>query len=592
MAIFLGSKNFNGYNGSHFSLHVYVDSYSQDIANNSTTTIFHLYLVSSDGYSGSGVATPGYINNNQVGSISSIGRNATVSVGTFTQTVSHAVDGTLNWYWAVSMSFVWAGIGSCSLDGWWTVPTIPRSSSVSCTDGNIESAVSININRASASFLHNLRYVFGNLSGTIATNIATNYGWTLPATFYSQIPNSKSGTCVIYCDTYNNGNLIGTSSAVFNVGTDENKCLPTFNTTIIDSNSMSTNLTGDPNKLIKYISNAHITTSATAKNNASIKSINITCGDGKTAIGSDITLKKVESGDFTVTVIDSRGYIKAQTLNKKIINYIVLTLNATFVRVEPTTGEVLLKYDGNYFDGNFGKTNNNLTIKYRYRENTNYKWSDYITLSPVIKENTYSQEISLGKDFDYQKAYNFEIQAIDKIVTVVDDAEKITEGIPMLALFKEMIEMFGIEAFKILNNKLVINGEIQIENVNIALKDVINNVCFIEETEDGKWMYKKYENGLIEIYHRVTDISLNTTIFYQDPTGPGIFYQQSGNINYPIELTELISINSTVLCESHLPYITIKEATNTYYQIFISNIKRVDGDFNFSYFTRIVGRWK
>ena len=43
MAIFLGSSNFSGSNGSHFVANVYLDSYTQDKTNNTTSYKLHLY---------------------------------------------------------------------------------------------------------------------------------------------------------------------------------------------------------------------------------------------------------------------------------------------------------------------------------------------------------------------------------------------------------------------------------------------------------------------------------------------------------------------------------------------------------------------
>ena len=71
-----------------------------------------------------------------------------------------------------------------------TLTTIPRASSVTCADGNIGSSTTININRASSNFTHTLKYSFGTLSGTIVTKTSeTSIGWTIPTSFYAQIPN-------------------------------------------------------------------------------------------------------------------------------------------------------------------------------------------------------------------------------------------------------------------------------------------------------------------------------------------------------------------------------------------------------------------
>lgn len=362
--------------------------------------------------------------------------------------------------------------GYCYLYGEIDLTTIPRTSSVTCTDGNIESSVSININRASDSFTHTLRYAFGSLSGTIATGVGTSYGWTLPTSFYAQIPNAKSGVGTVYCDTYSGTTLIGTSSCNFTAYTDESKCKPTVTATIVDSNSTTVSLTGDNNKLVKFVSNAKVTINATAKNSSSISSRSVSCGDGKSGSGTEVTLNKVESGNFTVSATDSRGYTTSITISKTLINYVNLTLNHTFYRPEPTTGEVKLQLSGNYFNGSFGATNNSLTVKYRYKESGG-TYGDYQTVAVTITNNTYSLNLSLGTGFDYQKSYDFEIVATDKLNTVTKTAH-VSEGIPMLALFKAFIEMFGITAFQISDDgtTLIINGDIKISGSNKLLKNL------------------------------------------------------------------------------------------------------------------------
>lgn len=65
------------------------------------------------------------------------------------------------------------------------------------------------------SFTNKLRFIFGSVdSGEIAVS-GTSKTYTLPSTWFAQIPNATSGTATVYLYTYVSGTLIGTSSRTF-----------------------------------------------------------------------------------------------------------------------------------------------------------------------------------------------------------------------------------------------------------------------------------------------------------------------------------------------------------------------------------------
>lgn len=415
------------------------------------------------------------------------GSQDSVALFGITGDVEHNPDGTKTLHIEASISkssYSSYDPGYCYLSGDIPLTTIPRTSSISCTDGYIESAVAININRASNSFIHNLRYVFGSLSGVIVNGVDTSYGWTIPSDFYSQIPNSQSGQCTIYCDTYNNGTLIGTSSTIFTVRTDESKCKPTLTATIEDTNSEAIALTGDKNKLIKFISNPKITINATAKNSSSISSRSVSCADGKSGSGTTVTLDKVESGNFTVSAIDSRGYTTAIPITKELINYVILTLNPVLERTGPTTDKVRMELSGNYYVGSFGSTNNTLNLKYRYKE-LNGTYSSYKTVTATInnQDNKYSLSMELTESFDYQKQYEFEIVATDKLNSV-SQMVSVSKGIPIRGTFEKFIEHWGIPSIRISEDgeNLIINKYILVGDTGKFLNDLIPTTLYNSET--------------------------------------------------------------------------------------------------------------
>lgn len=63
-----------------------------------------------------------------------------------------------------------------------------------------------------------LRYAFGTLSGTIKSNPPYNsYGWTIPTGFTDEMGGRYVMDGVVYLDTYDGSELIGTTEAVFTV---------------------------------------------------------------------------------------------------------------------------------------------------------------------------------------------------------------------------------------------------------------------------------------------------------------------------------------------------------------------------------------
>ena len=362
--------------------------------------------------------------------------------------IAHTPDGSKSFTVSGFSGWIYASGTTYASSQTFTLPTIPRASSVSCSTANIGSNATITINRASTSFTHTLTYSFGSLSGTIATKTSsTNISWTIPTTFYGQIPNSKSGTGTITCDTYSGSTLIGSKSTSFTATVSESASKPTLSPTVSDSNTTTTALTGNSSKFIKYYSNASVATGAQARNSATLKSQKITCG-AKSITSASGTINAVESGSFTFSATDSRGYTTTQTLNKTLIEYIKLTcsLNAG----APTTaGVATLKISGNYWDGTFGAVANTLTVQYRYKAQGG-SYGSWTTVSATKSNNTYNATATIS-GLNYQTTYVFQARAIDKLATINTD-EQARRTTPIFDWSK---------------NDFNVNGTLKVNNTNI-----------------------------------------------------------------------------------------------------------------------------
>ncbi len=452
MATKLQRANFSGSNGSHFFLDLYYDLLSQNQTANTSTVRYYAYVGAIGGYRGSGSSSAVYINGTVVGYFSSIGSNSNTLIGTLDVTIGHNNEGAGVASYSARADTNWT-LGDASLSGSFKLPTIPRASQPTATSANIGDAITIYTNRKSGSFTHTLKYSFGALSGTIATGVTDSYAWTLPSTFYAQIPNSSYGTGTITCETYNGSSLIGTKTCQFTAYASEAKCKPNISISVADTSSLATSLTGSNQKLIKFVSNPKVTVTSSAKNSATIKSTSISCGDGKSSSGSTVTFSAVESGYFKGTVTDSRGFTNSSEKTLTMVNYIKLTCNADVSRESNTSNTVKAKVNGNYFKGSFGSVTNTLSLKVRYRETGTDSWSQYFNITSQIQnDNTYSADVTIGTDFDYQKQYEFEFTATDK-VTSATATDNVTQGIPPLAIFKEFIELWGIKAFEVIEEE-------------------------------------------------------------------------------------------------------------------------------------------
>ena len=470
----IATSGFNGKNGTKFDLNLYYDIISQDISQNKTTIRYSLYFTSNSGYSGSGSTVTGKINGVPVGTTTSISARENKLMGTLDQTIEHNSDGTFpNTGYTAIIDTPWT-LGDAEVAGTLTsanVPTIPRASSVSAGNGDINGLLGITIHRASDRFTHKLTYHYGNLTGDITQSAGDSYNWLVPDAFYTQIPEAREGIGTIHCYTMLDGNQVGNhTSCTFKVFTVENDCKPTVSATIVDTNKMlptgvrTHTLTGSQDRLIKNISDVQVQINASPRKSAYLKSKKASCGDGQSGSGDSVVFYSVKSGSFTVYAQDSRdytGYTNPSPIIKDMINYVPLTLNLNVYRPQPTTGEVSMDINGNYFNGSFGSINNSLEVKYRYKESGGSYPETYKTLTATIdtSNNKYSIHLDLGAEFDYQKSYDFEVIATDK-VNIITKTYHVPEGIPMLGLFKNYIEMFGVDAFKTDGNKVTMNGDI------------------------------------------------------------------------------------------------------------------------------------
>lgn len=346
----------------------------------------------------------------------------------------------------------------------WTLDSIPRESTVSATACNIDGTSTISVTRKNSNYTHSIAYSFKSLSGYITSSggissseskyTTSKISFAIPASFATALGSSTSAACTLTIKTYSGSTQIGSAkTTTFTIST-SNSNAPSVSGTVVDNNSTTVALTGDSSKLIKYYSTAYCTISATANDGASISTKKI---NGTTVSGNTRSISKVESGAFTFYAQDNRGYSKTITVNKTMVNYVKLTVNAKATRTSSTAGTLRLAISGNYFNGSFGAASNTLTLKYRYSQDGG-AYSSYTTVTATKSGNTYSYSANLS-GFDYTSNYEFEVVATDKLTTISATADT-GLGMPIFD--------WGAEDFNF--------------NVNVSLR---NNMRIMATTTDG-----------------------------------------------------------------------------------------------------------
>ena len=251
-------------NDRSYYLRLWVDQVSQNISDNSSQVRLRLALTNGAHTFADYDCTASVTVDGQTlswsGRPSMLSQNSSIMLIDKTVTIRHENDGKKSF--GLSAAFSGGGgwsPGTLSINrNSFTLSTIPRSSSVSVSAGDIGSAVTVNINRQSSSFKHTVRYAWAGKSGTIATNVDTSTTWTIPLDFANDIPNSASGTGTIFVDTYSGSTKTGTQSTTFTASVPAN-VKPNFTgISLSDLNGSAQNLIPKADTFIQVISNIKV----------------------------------------------------------------------------------------------------------------------------------------------------------------------------------------------------------------------------------------------------------------------------------------------------------------------------------------------
>ena len=463
-------------------------------------------------YSNAVKITSVYINGVKVssgGTYSNFTSNGTYQKLSGTARIYHDSDGAKSFTASISGWFY--DTGSPSGSDTFTLPTIPRTTTPTLSTSNVdlESDITIYMPRASSAFTHTLTYQFGSASGTIGSNLGDSKVWRPSVELARQIPNSTSGTCTITCTTYNGSTAIGSKSISVTLHVPSG-LFPSVSFTHTENNTTIKNIFG---VYLKSKSQLKIVSSGTGSYSSTIKSYKVTL-DGVTYNGDSITsdvLKTSGSLTITVTVTDSRGRTGTSTQTITVYDYDTPTINNfSALRcdeegvIDDQGTNILVTFTGAVTN----VTGNTATYKIGYRKTTDESYT-VLTLSEKTLTLTKSYIINNAEGDSTYDVYVEVIDALNAkanietpvstVFTLVDyhacgramaigkvsEKEGVLE-VELDAEFNGNVEVDGNSTF---------NGDIIVKGAIIP-KEILEGTDLNTITESG--VYVCYQNDIVK----------------------------------------------------------------------------------------------
>lgn len=431
--------------GSLF-LNVYIDQGAQNIAANTTTVNWEMTVSRSSYYHT-------YNNNgSSTLSLSLDGRNVHSSNPTWevwdgevtlargSSTIAHNADGSKILPLSCTFNPNNGYHESITVTANISLTTIPRASSVSVNAGTIGSPITINISRNSSTFKHTVRYVWGNRSGTIASNVDTSTTWMIPLDFANEIPNSTSGTGTIYVDTYSAGTKTGTQSTILTASIPQNMKPTLSNVTLTDANGVARGLLNGNNFLqivsdiqVGFNGASGVYGSTITGYRAEIVNKNHVVTENGGRLGM---MNFNGSATIRASVVDSRGrQSDTRDITINVIEYYAPSLSFTAVRTRESPNIIQIIRNAKIAPLMLsGKQRNNMTLTFRVAPlNTNNFSVDNGSASGIFTtiHTLTNSAANLAGNYPATKSFTVIGRLEDKFTSVEFSATVATESVVM-----------------------------------------------------------------------------------------------------------------------------------------------------------------
>lgn len=416
----MATAQFSGQYGHNMTLEVWSDWNRQDIASNSSTVNVQARLRTNGYASVWGVTAHVTVTVN--GNSESL--NVPVNIGTNSSflfygkdfVVPHNGDGTKTVDIKISVSLNFSGYGSSTAAFSLPLPTIPRASTVNDVTGTLGSAMAININRKNSAFKHTVKYNFGSLSGTIATNVDTFVSWTPPLSLATAMPSKTSDWGDITVDTYSGSSKIGSATCRLTLNVPDSVKPTLGSVTLTDSNAAVKNLLNTANTFVQVMSNIQVAfNGASGAYGSTISSYRAEIvGKNQSTNSNNGSLGMMNfNGAVTIraTVTDSRGRTSEPVnVQATVLDYFTPQLSFTAQRSGSDSATVTVTRNARVAPLTVGGSQKNkmkLTFKYKEHSSTSYTadtgsaGGTWTTISSLTNSSAI-----LGATFSVLKSYD------------------------------------------------------------------------------------------------------------------------------------------------------------------------------------------
>lgn len=415
--------------------------------------------------------------------------------------VGHNADGTKDFKvtcsYNVNVTFAGVYYGTTVWEGFGTLNTIPRTSSVSISPATINfgDKTRIHINRASGSFTHTLTFQWHGNNNTFASKINyVDYDFTPSIDLSRYIPNGTSGWGTIVCETYSGGTKIGSSSAKLTINTvNDSRFKPVINGfTISEGNPSVTTAVGAV--YVQSKSKLKVDVNASSKMYSTISKIETKVGNSTYTGSSIISGFVAESGNLNiiVTATDSRGYKATASKSINLAPYHNPTNTISAIRRKDAQEIVDITWSGT---SKAIGVNNTMGYKIEYQI-INNSWVLIESNSSATKESWSGKIVKDAIAID--KVYNIRITMYDEFMSTVSTTVIPVAQVPMSwgttgasvgKVFEEGKENFQVSGTSAMDYLKILKGfEQPVHRVAVKFPYCENNGSFISRVGNFCWI--------------------------------------------------------------------------------------------------------
>ncbi|MDR1564869.1 MAG: DUF859 domain-containing protein [Oscillospiraceae bacterium] len=421
------SNNFTT-NNSYIIYYIECITNSQNIANNTSNVTAKVWCKRTNtGYTTYGTGTCYCtINGTQYSaSITSNQKITSTAIALFTKTldIPHNADGTKSLSISARIDHSQFSSSPQIQSTSFTLTTIPRASTISnITPASVEvngsNGVTVNINRASSSFTHDVKMTIGTVQVYSTTNVATSISVSpIPMSWLNNLPNATSGTVTATVTTKSGNSTIGSTTSTFVVTVPQN-VVPSAGTLTVSR--VNNDVPEAWKILVQGKSQIRmILSGANGSYGGTIKTQELKC-DNFTATTTDATTGVLMNAGTVTTswiVKDSRNRATQGTavnhtvwpyqspyivtrISQRCLQNGTLDDNGTYVKC--TAGVLYSDCNGN----------NQLQCKVYYKETGTTNWDNGIAFTNG------NSVVTGGGNIDPNKSYDIKYEIIDQFYTV------------------------------------------------------------------------------------------------------------------------------------------------------------------------------